>query len=109
MIGVSSKKWNSKQVAEIKNMKKTMTSKKIAENKGLRIDQVNYALYCYADKEESVITSMAEVRKRSDERNNTTEKAKSTEETWESIQESWAKQTDLEKPKKKPFWDWLFG
>ena len=71
-------------------MKKTMTIHEIAEKKGLRTAQVNYALYAYLEK--GKIKSMAEVRKRFDERENASEKQKA-----------------LEQPKKKSFWRWLVG
>ena len=87
---MSSKKWNDVEVAEIKIMKKTMTIGEIAEKKGLRVPQVTYALYSYLEKDE--IKSMAEVRKRFDERENASEKEKV-----------------VEQPKKKSFWDWLVG
>ncbi len=84
------KEWNDVEIAEIKIMKKTMTIREIAEKKGLRVPQVNYALYDYLEK--GKIKSMAEVRKRFDERESASEKQKA-----------------LEQPKKKSFWRWLVG
>ena len=101
---MSSKKWNDVEIAEIKIMKKTMTIREIAEKKGLRVPQVTYALYAYSKK--GKIKSMAEVRKRFDERENAPGHTKKTR---LSIQETWAKQKALEQPKKKSFWRWLVG
>lgn len=78
------KEWDDGEVSEIKIMKKTMKIHEIAKRKGLRVYQVNYALYSYCKK--GKIKSMAGVRKRFDDR----EKAP-------------------EQPKKKTFWGWLFG
>ena len=84
------KEWNDIEIAEIKIMKKTMTIREIAEKKGLRVPQVTYALYAYLEK--GKIKSMAEVRKRFDERESAYEKEKV-----------------VEQPKKKSFWHWLVG
>ena len=84
------KEWNDIEIAEIKIMKKTMTIREIAEKKGLRVPQVTYALYAYLEK--GKIKSMAEVRKRFDERESASEKEKV-----------------VEQPKKKSFWHWLVG
>ena len=69
------KEWTRGEVAEIKAMKKTMTASQIAKKKGLRVSQVNYALYKAPSQifkpafvEESLdipkIKTMAEVRGR---------------------------------------------
>tara|TARA_R110000787_G_scaffold266496_1_gene372621 strand:- start:1269 stop:1547 length:279 start_codon:yes stop_codon:yes gene_type:complete len=69
------KEWTRKEIAKIKTMKKTMTASQIAKKKGLRVSQVNYALYKEPSKifkpvfvEESLdipeIKTMAEVRGR---------------------------------------------
>tara|TARA_R110000824_G_scaffold329881_1_gene516644 strand:- start:1436 stop:1660 length:225 start_codon:yes stop_codon:yes gene_type:complete len=47
--------WNDLEVAEIKIMKKTMTTPEIARKKGLRVTQVNYVLYYYVMKEQATI------------------------------------------------------
>jgi len=39
------KEWTRKEIAKIKTMKKTMTASQIAKKIGLRVSQVNYALY----------------------------------------------------------------
>ena len=69
------KEWTRKEIAKIKTMKKTMTASQIAKKKGLKISQVNYALYKEPSRifkpifiEESLeipeIKTMAEVRGR---------------------------------------------
>ena len=83
------KKWNNKEVAEIKIMKKSMTAPQIAEKLKMRLTQINYALYSYlpeippfeeiASEATSKIKTMAEVRER------------------------------FEQPKRKTFLEWLFG
>lgn len=76
------KEWTRKEIAKIKTMKKTMTASQIAKKKGLKISQVNYALYREPSRifkpvfvEESLdfpeIKTMAEVRGRLKKREET--------------------------------------